>query len=64
MPASRRRWPSGRPGPAPIEAAAYQDIQADPSLMQIVRETGGTLFGDNCAVCHGVDAKADLAFPT
>ena len=46
-----------------IEAAAYQDIQADPSLMQIVRETGWTLFGDNCAVCHGVDAKGGPGFP-
>ena len=46
-----------------IEAAAYQDIQADPSLMQIVRGTGWTLFGDNCAVCHGVDAKGGPGFP-
>ena len=25
--------------------------------MAAVRETGRTLFGDNCAVCHGRDAK-------
>ena len=55
--AERASW-SGR-----IEAAGYQDIQADPALMQTVRETGRALFGDNCAVCHGVDAKGGRGFP-
>ena len=55
--AERASW-SGR-----IEAAGYQDIQADPALMQTVRETGRALFGDNCAVCHGVDAKGGPGFP-
>ena len=32
--------------------------------MADVRETGRTLFGDNCAVCHGRDAKGGRAFPT
>ncbi len=55
--AERASW-SGR-----IEAAGYQEIQADPALMQTVRETGRALFGDNCAVCHGVDAKGGRGFP-
>jgi cytochrome c oxidase cbb3-type subunit 3 len=46
-----------------IEAKSYQDIQADPALMTIVRKTGRTLFGDNCAACHGFNAKGGIGFP-
>jgi cytochrome c oxidase cbb3-type subunit III len=46
-----------------IEAEDYAAIQSDPRLMTIVRETGGALFGNNCAVCHGVDAKGGPGFP-
>src|SRR5262245_45509906 len=46
-----------------IEAESFENIQADPRLMAIVRETGRTLFGDNCAACHGADAKGRPGFP-
>lgn len=46
-----------------IEAESYQAIQADPKLMTIVRQSGRTLFGDNCAACHGVNAKGSKGFP-
>jgi len=46
-----------------IEAKSFQEIAADPRLMTIVRQTGHTLFGDNCAVCHGIDAKGGPGFP-
>jgi cytochrome c oxidase cbb3-type subunit 3 len=46
-----------------IETASYTEIQADPQLMTIVRQTGKTLFGDNCAVCHGLKAKGGPGFP-
>ena len=46
-----------------IETADFEDIQADPRLMAIVRQTGRTLFGDNCAVCHGAMPRAARAFP-
>jgi len=46
-----------------IEANDYRTIQADPNLMTIVRQTGRTLFGDNCAACHGFDAKGNKGFP-
>lgn len=46
-----------------IEAESYQKIQADPQLMAIVRETGHRLFGDNCAACHGIDARGQQGFP-
>ena len=47
-----------------IETESYPDIQKDPRLMEIVRQTGRTLFGDNCAACHGRDAKGGNGFPS
>ena len=46
-----------------IGAESYQAIQTDPDLMKIVRQTGHTLFGDNCAACHGFNAKGGKGFP-
>jgi cytochrome c oxidase cbb3-type subunit 3 len=46
-----------------IEQASFADIQADPRLMEFVRQTGRPLFGDNCASCHGRDAKGGKGFP-
>jgi cytochrome c oxidase cbb3-type subunit III len=46
-----------------IDTESYQAIQADPALMKIVRQTGRTLFGDNCAACHGFNAKGGKGFP-
>ena len=46
-----------------IETASFTEIQADPQLVAIVRQTGRSLFGDNCAVCHGLKAKGGAGFP-
>src|ERR1700748_212935 len=46
-----------------IASEDYATIRADPALMAIVRETGHTLFGDNCAACHGVKATGGPGFP-
>lgn len=46
-----------------IETAGFEEIQADPSLMRIVRDTGRTLFGDNCSVCHGTSAQGGKGYP-
>jgi cytochrome c oxidase cbb3-type subunit 3 len=55
--ADRAAWTSR------IADADYKDIQADPALMSIVRRDGRRLFGDNCAVCHGTDARGSRGFP-
>ncbi|BCH25004.1 Cbb3-type cytochrome c oxidase subunit [Mesorhizobium sp. L-8-10] len=47
-----------------VTAEGYAQIEADPALMQKVRETGRTLFDDNCAVCHGVAATGGPGFPS
>jgi cytochrome c oxidase cbb3-type subunit 3 len=46
-----------------IETEDFAAIQSDPALMQVVRDTGPRLFGDNCAACHGRDAKGGPGFP-
>src|SRR5690606_15797411 len=34
-----------------------------PALMQFVRDSGRMMFGDNCAVCHGVNGQGGPGFP-
>ena len=46
-----------------IETQSFADIQANAPLMTIVRQTGRVLFKDNCAACHGIDAKGGPGFP-
>src|SRR5262249_958818 len=46
-----------------IETKSFADIQANAPLMTIVRQTGRVLFRDNCAACHGIDAKGGPGFP-
>ena len=47
-----------------IETEDYTAIQHDKRLMGIVRQTGATLFGDNCAACHGRAPPGGHGFPT
>lgn len=46
-----------------IAEASLEEIAADPDLMQRVRETGRTLFIDNCAACHGTRGTGGPGFP-
>jgi len=46
-----------------IDKESFQQIQSDPATMQIVRATGHRLFADNCAACHGADARGHYGFP-
>ena len=46
-----------------IEELDFAAIQADDALMGRVRQTGRTLFEDNCAVCHGRDGEGGNGFP-
>lgn len=41
----------------------YAAVQADAALMRTVRLTGRTLFGDNCAVCHGPQGQGGKGYP-
>ncbi|MET4702284.1 cytochrome c oxidase cbb3-type subunit 3 [Constrictibacter sp. MBR-5] len=46
-----------------IETADFDEIRADQQLMSIVRRSGHQLFGDNCAVCHGVEGRGRANYP-
>jgi len=46
-----------------VERLSFDEIQSDPKLMAIVKQSGSQLFGDNCAACHGTDAKGGNHFP-
>ncbi|WP_245450928.1 cytochrome-c oxidase, cbb3-type subunit III [Borborobacter arsenicus] len=46
-----------------IEQMDFATIQADSALMGVVQEAGATLFGDNCAVCHGTRGTGGKGFP-
>ncbi|MGE0725907.1 MAG: cytochrome-c oxidase, cbb3-type subunit III [Alphaproteobacteria bacterium] len=46
-----------------IAAAGFSEIASDPTLMRHVRDTGRTLFIDNCAVCHGVKGTGGPGYP-
>jgi cytochrome c oxidase cbb3-type subunit 3 len=43
--------------------ASYSEALGDEALMRHVSETGRTLFADNCAACHGVNATGGPGFP-
>ncbi|HEX6001326.1 MAG TPA: cytochrome-c oxidase, cbb3-type subunit III [Hyphomicrobiaceae bacterium] len=49
---------------ARLETQDFGAIQADREFMRKVGETGRTLFGDNCAVCHGARATGGPGFPS
>ncbi len=46
-----------------ITAGGFSEIIGDPDLMHHVRESGRTLFIDNCAVCHGVQGTGGPGYP-
>ncbi len=55
--AARAQWTSA------IETMSFEEIIADENLMQFVRDSGRQLFGDNCAACHGMDARGAANYP-
>lgn len=46
-----------------VETMSFAEIEADAGLMANVRETGRTLFQDNCAACHGANATGGPGYP-
>lgn len=46
-----------------VATNGYQAVLSDAPLMAKVRDTGRTLFGDNCAACHGREARGGRRFP-
>jgi cytochrome c oxidase cbb3-type subunit III len=48
---------------AALATASLVDIEKDPQLLALARARGKTVFGDNCAACHGTGATGAKGFP-
>jgi cytochrome c oxidase cbb3-type subunit III len=46
-----------------VAKESFAEVAADRALMEKVREAGHSLFGNNCAACHGADARGNPSFP-
>ncbi len=46
-----------------LGTATLEQIEADPNLFQFAREAGKSVFGDNCATCHGSGAQGFKGYP-
>lgn len=45
------------------EVSSIADIERDPALLQYAMAAGGSLFGDNCATCHGSGGQGFSGYP-
>jgi cytochrome c oxidase cbb3-type subunit III len=48
---------------ATLATASLAEIEKDPNLLALARARGRTVFGDNCAPCHGSGATGSKGFP-
>ncbi|MCX7320106.1 MAG: cytochrome-c oxidase, cbb3-type subunit III [Hyphomicrobiales bacterium] len=48
---------------AALGNASLADIEKDPALLGLARAMGKTVFGDNCAPCHGTGAAGSSGYP-
>jgi len=46
-----------------LRTATLQQIQSNPDLQQFALAEGRTLFGDNCAACHGSGGQGAHGYP-
>jgi len=47
-----------------IEAPSLQAIENDANLLQFAMAAGESLFGDNCATCHGAGGQGFAGYPS
>lgn len=48
---------------APLLAASFAQINADPKMQVYAMAAGRSAFGDNCAPCHGSGAQGAVGYP-
>lgn len=46
-----------------LGAQSIEEIETDPDLLQYAMTAGESLFGDNCATCHGAGGQGNVGFP-
>jgi cytochrome c oxidase cbb3-type subunit 3 len=50
-------------GEARLQAASLQEIEANPELQAYAMQVGQSVFGDNCATCHGAGGAGAKGSP-
>jgi cytochrome c oxidase cbb3-type subunit 3 len=48
---------------ATLATASLAEIEKDPALLALARARGKTVFGDNCAPCHGSGGAGSKGYP-
>ncbi len=43
---------------------SIEDVERDPQLLQYAMIAGGSVFGDNCATCHGAGGQGFTGYPS
>lgn len=46
-----------------LGAQSIDEIEKDPDLLQYAMTAGESLFGDNCATCHGAGGQGNVGYP-
>lgn len=52
-----------RAGESRLSKATLQQIEADPELQAYAMQVGQSVFGDNCATCHGAGGAGAKGYP-
>jgi cytochrome c oxidase cbb3-type subunit III len=50
-------------GAVKLKAASLQQIEQDPDLQAYALQVGQSVFGDNCATCHGAGGAGGKGYP-
>ena len=50
-------------GESRLRTATLQQIEADPELQTYAMQVGASVFGDNCATCHGAGGAGAKGYP-
>lgn len=47
-----------------LSIESIDDVERDPQLLQYAMNAGASLFGDNCATCHGAGGQGFKGYPS
>jgi cytochrome c oxidase cbb3-type subunit 3 len=47
-----------------LSIGSIEDVERDPQLLEFALNAGASLFGDNCATCHGAGGQGFVGYPT
>lgn len=50
-------------GAALLRTASLEQIETDPKLQAYAQQVGQSVFGDNCATCHGIGGTGGKGYP-